>query len=190
MSYREFDGPCPTGDSRAASRSTSSLGNMQLAIEAKSSARITRDHLKGLRSLVEDHPTWGGASSYVANPELARPTTESRFFSRHYVCAATLERGARWLVGCRGDHAEGPVPNCFGANDRLRVVRGRARARHDWTWRDRGACADEMATTACGACADRRMLRLQVETVQRSRNHNSQCRQPAAMDALRERPLS
>jgi predicted AAA+ superfamily ATPase len=32
------------------------LGDMQLAIEAKSSERITRDHLKGLRSLVEDHP--------------------------------------------------------------------------------------------------------------------------------------
>jgi predicted peroxiredoxin len=28
-------------------------------MEAKSSARITRDHLKGLRSLVEDHPGVG-----------------------------------------------------------------------------------------------------------------------------------
>ena len=32
------------------------LGDMQVAVEANSSARITRDHLKGLRSLVEDHP--------------------------------------------------------------------------------------------------------------------------------------
>ena len=32
------------------------VDNMRLAIEAKSSARITRDHLKGLRSLAEDHP--------------------------------------------------------------------------------------------------------------------------------------
>ena len=32
---------------------------MQIAIEAKSSARITRDHLKGLRSLAEDHPRVG-----------------------------------------------------------------------------------------------------------------------------------
>ena len=32
------------------------VGNMQLAIEAKSSARIIRDHLKGLRSIVGDHP--------------------------------------------------------------------------------------------------------------------------------------
>lgn len=32
------------------------LGDMQLAIEAKASERVTRDHLKGLRALVEDHP--------------------------------------------------------------------------------------------------------------------------------------
>jgi hypothetical protein len=32
---------------------------MRVAIEAKSSTRITRDHLKGLRSLVEDHPDVG-----------------------------------------------------------------------------------------------------------------------------------
>jgi predicted AAA+ superfamily ATPase len=32
------------------------LGDMQAAIEAKASERITRDHLKGLRSLREDHP--------------------------------------------------------------------------------------------------------------------------------------
>ncbi len=35
------------------------LGDMQVAIEAKSGTRITRDHLKGLRSLVEDHPHVG-----------------------------------------------------------------------------------------------------------------------------------
>ena len=35
------------------------LGDMQLAVEAKASARITSDHLKGLRSLVEDHPEVG-----------------------------------------------------------------------------------------------------------------------------------
>ena len=32
------------------------VGDMEAAVEAKSSARITRDHLKGLRSLVRDHP--------------------------------------------------------------------------------------------------------------------------------------
>jgi hypothetical protein len=34
-------------------------GWMQVAIEAKASERITRDHLRGLRSLVEDHPRVG-----------------------------------------------------------------------------------------------------------------------------------
>ncbi len=29
---------------------------MQLAIEAKATAKITADHLKGLRSLTRDHP--------------------------------------------------------------------------------------------------------------------------------------
>lgn len=32
------------------------LGDMQVAVEAKSSARITSDHLRGLRELVKDHP--------------------------------------------------------------------------------------------------------------------------------------
>ena len=32
------------------------LGDMEVAIEAKASARITRDHLRGLRTLVEEHP--------------------------------------------------------------------------------------------------------------------------------------
>ena len=32
------------------------LGDMRLAIEAKTSPRITRDHLKGLRTLKEEHP--------------------------------------------------------------------------------------------------------------------------------------
>jgi uncharacterized protein len=32
------------------------IGDMQIAIEAKSSAKITSDHLRGLRHLVQDHP--------------------------------------------------------------------------------------------------------------------------------------
>jgi uncharacterized protein len=35
------------------------LGDMRVAIEAKSSERITRDHLQGLRRLAEDHPRVG-----------------------------------------------------------------------------------------------------------------------------------
>ena len=32
------------------------LGDMEIAIEAKASSRITRDHLRGLRTLAEEHP--------------------------------------------------------------------------------------------------------------------------------------
>ncbi len=32
------------------------LGDMEVAMEAKASARITRDHLRGLRTLLEEHP--------------------------------------------------------------------------------------------------------------------------------------
>ena len=32
------------------------LGDMRLAVEAKASPRITRDHLKGLRTLKEEYP--------------------------------------------------------------------------------------------------------------------------------------
>ena len=32
------------------------LGDMEVAVEAKASARITRDHLRGLRTLAEEHP--------------------------------------------------------------------------------------------------------------------------------------
>jgi predicted AAA+ superfamily ATPase len=35
------------------------LGDMEVAIEAKASARITSDHLKGLRALAADHPLVG-----------------------------------------------------------------------------------------------------------------------------------
>ena len=32
------------------------LGDMDVAIEAKSSARVTRNHPKGLRTLIDEHP--------------------------------------------------------------------------------------------------------------------------------------
>lgn len=59
VSYREFDGALSYWRVASGIEVDFVLGNMQLAIEAKSSARITRDHLKGLRSLVEDHPHVG-----------------------------------------------------------------------------------------------------------------------------------
>ncbi|MGB5416092.1 MAG: AAA family ATPase [Polyangiales bacterium] len=59
VSYQEFDGALSYWRVASGIEVDFVLGNMQLAIEAKSSARITRDHLKGLRSLVEDHPHVG-----------------------------------------------------------------------------------------------------------------------------------
>ena len=35
------------------------VNDMQVAIEAKATARVTGDHLKGLRSLAVDHPRVG-----------------------------------------------------------------------------------------------------------------------------------
>ena len=56
MSYREVDGPLSYWRLASGIEVDFVVGDMRLAIEAKSSARITRDHLKGLRSLAEDHP--------------------------------------------------------------------------------------------------------------------------------------
>ena len=55
-SYREIDGPLSYWRLASGIEVDFVVGNMQVAIEAKSGTRITRDHLKGLRSLVEDHP--------------------------------------------------------------------------------------------------------------------------------------
>jgi predicted AAA+ superfamily ATPase len=54
--YREHDGPLSYWRLASGIEVDFVLGDMQVAIEAKSSALVTRDHLKGLRSLVEDHP--------------------------------------------------------------------------------------------------------------------------------------
>ncbi len=58
-SYREFDGGLSYWRLASGIEVDFILGDMEIAIEAKSSARVTRDHLKGLRSLVEDHPDVG-----------------------------------------------------------------------------------------------------------------------------------
>jgi predicted AAA+ superfamily ATPase len=55
-SYREIDGPLSYWRLASGIEVDFVVGNMQVAIEAKSGTRITRDHLKGLRALVEDHP--------------------------------------------------------------------------------------------------------------------------------------
>ena len=55
-SYREYDGALSYWRLASGIEVDFVLGDMAVAIEAKSSAKITRDHLKGLRSLVIDHP--------------------------------------------------------------------------------------------------------------------------------------
>ena len=56
MSYREVEGPLSYWRLASGIEVDFVVGNMQVAIEAKSSTRVTRDHLKGLRSLIVDHP--------------------------------------------------------------------------------------------------------------------------------------
>lgn len=56
VSYEDFEGDLSYWRLASGIEVDFVLGDMQLAIEAKSSERITRDHLKGLRSLAVDHP--------------------------------------------------------------------------------------------------------------------------------------
>ncbi len=56
VSYREFDLALSYWRLASGIEVDFVLGDMRIAIEAKSSERITRDHLKGLRSLALDHP--------------------------------------------------------------------------------------------------------------------------------------
>ena len=55
-SYQEYDNPLSYWRLASGIEVDFVLGDMAVAIEAKSSAKITRDHLAGLRSLVADHP--------------------------------------------------------------------------------------------------------------------------------------
>ena len=59
VSYQDFDGSLSYWRLASGIEVDFVLGDMQVAIEAKSNTRITRDHLKGLRSLAEDHPQVG-----------------------------------------------------------------------------------------------------------------------------------
>ena len=59
IDYREWDGGLAYWRLAGGTEVDFVLGDMQAAIEAKATARITRDHLKGLRSLVVDHPRIG-----------------------------------------------------------------------------------------------------------------------------------
>ena len=59
IDYREWDGELAYWRLAGGTEVDFVLGDMQVAVEAKASARITSDHLKGLRSLVVDHPDVG-----------------------------------------------------------------------------------------------------------------------------------
>lgn len=59
LSYREFDGGLSYWRLASGIEVDFVLGDMAVAIEAKSSSRITSDHLKGLRTLAEDHQRVG-----------------------------------------------------------------------------------------------------------------------------------
>ena len=56
MSYRAYDGELFHWRLAGGTEVDFVLGDMDLAVEAKASARIGRHHLKGLRSLHQDHP--------------------------------------------------------------------------------------------------------------------------------------
>lgn len=58
-SYRELDGDLAHWRLASGIEVDFVLGNMELAVEAKSSTVVTSDHLKGLRALAEDHPDVG-----------------------------------------------------------------------------------------------------------------------------------
>ena len=55
-SYREWDAALSYWRLVSGIEVDFALGDMVIAIEAKSSARITRDHLKGLRSVAVEYP--------------------------------------------------------------------------------------------------------------------------------------
>ena len=59
IDYREWDGELAYWRLAGGTEVDFVLGDMQLAVEAKATSRVTRDHLKGLRSLVLDHPEVG-----------------------------------------------------------------------------------------------------------------------------------
>ena len=75
VSYRAFDGELSYWRLASGMEVDFVLGDMQVAIEAKSSERITRDHLRGLRTLVEDHPRMGRRVAVCREPR-ARKTDD------------------------------------------------------------------------------------------------------------------
>ena len=57
LGYREVDAALSYWRLAGGTEVDFIVGDMEVALEAKSSRNVTRDHLKGLRSLVRDHPS-------------------------------------------------------------------------------------------------------------------------------------
>lgn len=72
IDYREWDGDIAYWRLAGGTEVDFVLGDMQFAIEAKATSRITRDHLKGLRSLAVDHPDVGRRVVVCLEPRARR----------------------------------------------------------------------------------------------------------------------
>ena len=72
ISYREVDAALSYWRLASGIEVDFVVGDMQVAIEAKSSERITRDHLNGLRALKEDHPRVGRRVVVCREPRARR----------------------------------------------------------------------------------------------------------------------
>ncbi len=74
-SYEESDSPLSYWRLASGIEVDFVLGDMAIALEAKSSAKITQDHLKGLRNIVIDHPEVGRRIVVCREPK-ARKTDD------------------------------------------------------------------------------------------------------------------
>lgn len=72
IGYRGFDGGISYWRLASGVEVDFVLGDMQVAIEAKSGERITWDHLRGLRSVSEDHPRVGRRIVVCREPRARR----------------------------------------------------------------------------------------------------------------------
>ncbi len=68
------------------------VNDMQLAVEAKASQKITTDHLRGLRSLAQEHPQIGERIVVCLEPKLRRTDDGIRILPAAEFCTS-LERG-------------------------------------------------------------------------------------------------
>lgn len=71
-SYKAYDGALSHWRLAGGTEVDFVLGDMDLAVEAKASRRVGRQHLKGLRSLVQDHPEVGRRVAVCLEPRARR----------------------------------------------------------------------------------------------------------------------